>query len=76
MNSLYYNVLEKYIEGEISVNEILSNRDKKHFKRQNSSNGSNPNDTERRNKLNKFLEADAVPYINNVKFIKFQNLCD
>ena len=65
--------LKKYIEGEISVNEILSNRDKKHFKRQNSSNGSNPNDTDRRNKINKFLEADAVPYINNVKFIKFQN---
>ena len=65
--------LKKYIEGEISVNEILSNRERKHFKRQNSSNGSNPNDTERRNQLNKFLEADAVPYINNVKFIKFQN---
>jgi len=65
--------LKKYIEGEISVNEILSNRERKHFKRQNSSNGSNPNDTERRNKINKFLEADAVPYINNVKFIKFQN---
>ena len=65
--------LKKYIEGEISVNEILSNRERKHFKRQNSSNGSNPNDTDRRNKLNKFLEADAVPYINNVKFIKFQN---
>ena len=65
--------LKKYIEGEISVNEILSNRDRKNFKRQNSSNGSNNNDTERRNKLNKFLDGDAIPYINNVKFIKFQN---
>ena len=65
--------LKKYIEGEISVNEILSNRDRKNFKRQNSSNGSNNNDTERRNKLNKFLDGDVIPYINNVKFIKFQN---
>ena len=65
--------LKRYIEGEISINEILNNRERI-FKRQNSSNGnSNGNDTERKNKLNKFLEENAVPFVNNVKYIKFQN---
>ena len=64
--------LKKYIEGEISINEILSNRDKKTIKRQNSSNGNSGIDTDRRNKI-KAIESEAIPYINNIKFIKFHN---
>ena len=54
--------VKKYIEGEISLNEIMSNKE-----RQRLQNGS---DTEKRNILNKILNND--PSLNNVKFIKFE----
>ena len=54
--------VKKYIEGEISLNEIMSNKE-----RQRLQNGS---DTEKRNILNKIL--DNEPSLNNIKFIKFE----
>ena len=60
--------LKRYIEGEVNINEIISNRDKKHLKGQNSTNS---NDTERNR--NKILDSESFPVINNVKFIKFEN---
>ena len=64
--------LKRYIEGEISINEVMSNRDKRFNKRQNSSYGNRGIDTDRRNKL-KVLENDGIPFVNQIKFIKFQN---
>ena len=55
--------LKKYIEGEIGVGEIITNREKKNTS----------NETEKNNKINKILDNDEIPCINNIKFIKFHN---
>ena len=66
--------LKKYIEGEISAHEFTSSKEKKNLKGQNSNNqNSNENEKYRNNNINKILESESFPYINNIKFIKFEN---
>ena len=55
--------IKKYIEGEITIDEIISNKERKRLQ-----NSSNENEH-----LNKMLENDIIPLLNNVKFVKFQN---
>ena len=55
--------IKKYIEGEITIDEIISNRERKRLQ-----NSSNENEN-----INKMLENDVIPLLNNVKFVKFQN---
>ena len=56
--------LKKYIEGEITIDEIVSNKERKRL--QNLSN-------ENENNINKMLDNDVIPLLNNVKFVKFNN---
>ena len=60
--------LKKYIEGEISAHEITSSKEKKNLKGQNSNNQNiNENEKYRNNNINKILESESFPYINNIK---------
>ena len=65
--------IKNYIEGDISLNNTLSNRDIRIIKRQNtpainSNNGSDIND-----KSIKRFDKESIPYINNIKLINFYN---
>ena len=65
--------IKNYIEGDISLNNTLSNRDIRIIKRQNtpainSNNGSDIND-----KSIKRVDKESIPYINNIKLINFYN---
>ena len=65
--------IKNYIEGDISLNNTLSNRYIRIIKRQNtpainSNNGSDIND-----KSIKRVDKESIPYINNIKLINFYN---
>ena len=57
--------IKKYIEGEITIDEIVSNKERKRLQ-----NSSNENDL---NGINKMYENDIMPLMNNVKFVNFHN---
>ena len=54
--------VKKYIEGDISLNEIMSNKERKRLQ--------SMSDTEKKNMLNKMLNNE--PSLSNIKFIKFE----
>ena len=64
--------VKRYAESEMNANKILNNREK-NLKKQNSLICNSNNEVDRKNKLNKVLEEDAAPFIQNIKFIKFEN---
>ena len=55
--------IKKYIEGEITIDEIISNKERKRLQ----------NSSKENENINKMLENDIIPLLNNLKFVKFQN---
>ena len=55
--------IKKYIEGEITIDEIISNKERKRLQ----------NSSKENENINKMLENDIMPLLNNLKFVKFQN---
>ena len=55
--------IKKYIEGEITIDEIISNKERRRLQ----------NSSKENENINKMLENDIIPLLNNLKFVKFQN---
>ena len=55
--------IKKYIEGEITIDEIISNKERRSLQ----------NSSKENENINKMLENDIMPLLNNLKFVKFQN---
>ena len=55
--------IKKYIEGEITIDEIISNKERRRLQ----------NSSKENENINKMLENDIMPLLNNLKFVKFQN---
>ena len=55
--------IKKYIEGEITIDEIISNKERRRLQ----------NSSKKNENINKMLENDIIPLLNNLKFVKFQN---
>ena len=55
--------IKKYIEGEITIDEIISNKERRRLQKSSKENEN----------INKMLENDIIPLLNNLKFVKFQN---
>ena len=55
--------IKKYIEGEITIDEIISNKERRRLQ----------NSSKENENINKMLENDIMPLLNNIKFVKFQN---
>lgn len=55
--------IKKYIEGEITIDEIISNKERRRLQ----------NSSKENENINKMYENDIIPLLNNLKFVKFQN---